>query len=595
MKKKFWIGAAAILAVLGGGHAVVADIIGGEAATLSSLLREMNTPREITPVQAVYHEPSVYDKAAETNEAYDKTLREQKVQEAAKAAKEAESRVPTVSDASDASAVSQNTEAMKASEILTGTNAESIAPVGEAKAKPEAKPEKSKKKKKGDAKSISPENPLTITADLMRFNSKSGEVRAVGKVDMKHMDERYRTEHVFGNHLTQHFVIPAPLTWTATGNVAKATRGEYDAKIGESTFENFEGWHKGLYFYRGTSGVYDHTTKVATVQNAYFTTKSAVARVPDYRIEADSIDIYPGDKYVAHHPSLFFKNTRVITLGSYTGSLKHNDISIWSIIPTPIYDSHNGFGFKNAFEMPIGGVESNVYFYTRLAWYTKQGFIPDVGIRYVTPQGTFRFRYAKVESTDNDNHIWLEKRPSLTFDSRAYFIKNTNWYVGYGGELGYWKQKNGPAGSYKKWEVYLRHTPITLGPHLTFNMGLGYVKDYYGYRNLIRKNAYYYLGLYGQYGIFSAWASYRNNNQVGWTPYSFDTFDMDKPVSLGYRVQLTKKDAFSVGYSIDTVNGILKHRDYTYYRDLHSFTAWVQYRSVDKEWRVMIQPKDFTF
>lgn len=45
------------------------------------------------------------------------------------------------------------------------------------------------------------------------------------------------------------------------------------------------------------------------VNNGYFTTRHAVAKVPDYRIEADSIDIYPGDHYTAHEVKLMAKNT----------------------------------------------------------------------------------------------------------------------------------------------------------------------------------------------------------------------------------------------------------------------------------------------
>ncbi len=452
-----------------------------------------------------------------------------------------------------------------------------------------------KSKKKGEERTISPEHPLTILADELKYQSTSGDVSAQGDVDMTHMAERYRTERIYGNNKTQHFVIPETVYWTAPGNTAEAKSAEYDGLSGISTFSEFSGWHRGLYYYSGTDGVYDRKTNVATVQNAYFTTKSAVARVPDYRIEADSIDIYPGNKYVAHHPSLFIKNTRLITLGSYTGSLRHDGISIWSLLPTPIYDSHNGFGFKNAFEMPLGRVESDLYFYTRFAWYSKQGLIPDIGLRYETPQGTLRFRYAKVESTSNDYHIWLEKRPSLAFHSRNYYIKNTHLYAGFGGELGYWKQKNGPEGSHKMWEVWLRHDPIRLGSHLSLHLGVGYIHDYYGYQNSFRKNAYYTAGLSGNYGILNAWVNYTNNNQVGRTPYAFDTYDMTKPISTGFRVQLTPKDAFSINYSIDTVNGVLNHRDYTYCRDMHSFTGWIQYRSVDQEWNIMIQPKDFTF
>ena len=43
-------------------------------------------------------------------------------------------------------------------------------------------------------------------------------------------------------------------------------------------------------------------------------------------------------------------------------------------------------------------------------------------------------------------------------------------------------------------------------------------------------------------------------------------------------MQLTRLDAVGVQYSYDTADGNLKHVDYTYYRDMHSFTGWIMYR-----------------
>ncbi len=593
MDRKIWLAAAVFCALLGG-RAYVADM-GKSAAEWNFLHAEPQEETNETPIS------SAPDAKAElfSEKAGGQSPVSAKGADVSAAAAEDEGAlsskgeiVKTTPSANAESEISQ--EAIPASEATKETST-TEGKIEEKTAESVSGSDKKSKKKKGEERTISPEHPVVILADAMKYQSTSGDVSAEGDVDMTHMAERYRTERIYGNNKTQHYVIPSAVYWTAPNNTAEAQSAEYDGISGISTFSEFSGWYGGLYYYRGTNGIYNRKTNVATVQNAYFTTKSAVARVPDYRIEAESVDIYPGDKYVAHHPSLFIKNTRLITLGSYTGSLRHDSISIWSLIPTPTYDSHNGFGLKNAFEMPIGGVKSDLYFYSRLAWYTKQGFIPDIGLRYETPQGTFRFQYSKTESTTNSNHIWLERRPSLTFQSRGYPIKNTQLYAGFGGEVGYWKQKNGPEGSYKMWEVWLRHRPIRLGPHLALNLGIGYKHDYYGYRNRFRKNAYYTVGLSGNYGIFSTWVNYTNNNQVGYTPYAFDTYDMTKPVSTGFRVQLTPRDAFSVNYSIDTVNGVLCHRDYTYYRDMHSFTGWVQYRSVDKEWNVMIQPKDFTF
>lgn len=442
--------------------------------------------------------------------------------------------------------------------------------------------------------SISKEHPLIVKADDMQYNSRTGDVDISGRVDMRHLTDIYETEHVYGNSKTQKYTIPVPVRWTAPDNVMDASNGTYDAKSGISEFSNIKGWNQGKYYYEGKSGTFDRNANKGVVQKGYFTTKHAVAKVPDYRIEADSIDIYPNDHYTAHNVSLFFKHIRLITLASYQGSLKNDGPSMWTLLPMPSYSSHNGFGVKNSYKLPLGNVENNLYFYARLGWFSKVGFKPDIGFQWDTKPGTLRFRYVKEESSLNDDHVWVEKRPSLSFDSRHFYIPHTNFYVGTRGEIGNWKEGR-VSGNHKMWDVYLSHTPITMGPYLSFNWRTGYMKDYYGYNDSIRRNAYYSLGLSGHYGIFSSWINYTDNNLDGRTPYSFDTYDMNKPVTTGFRVQLTRLDAFSINYSIDTANGRLEHRDYTYYRDMHSFYGWITYRDIDKETQIMIQPKDFSF
>lgn len=160
--------------------------------------------------------------------------------------------------------------------------------------------------------------------------------------------------------------------------------------------------------------------------------------------------------------------------------------------------------------------------------------------------------------------------------------------------MGHWKE-GGVSGSYKGWEAYLSHTPIDLGPHLAFDWRIGYRKDYYGYDDSQRSNKYYAVGLSGEYRAVSSWIRYWDNDLNGESPYHYDTYDMEKPVSTGVKVQLTPLDAVGVEYQIDTIDGHTEHRYFTYYRDMHSFYGWITYDEVDDDFEFMIQPKDFSF
>ena len=119
---------------------------------------------------------------------------------------------------------------------------------------------------------------------------------------------------------------------------------------------------------------------------------------------------------------------------------------------------------------------------------------------------------------------------------------------------------------------------------MNFGWKAGYAKDYYGYSNNIRRNSYYSMGLSGHYKIFDGWIGYTDRDLKGYTPYYYDSYSSEKP-----------GDAFSLSWSVDTVNGILNHRYWTYYRDMHSFYAWIRYDDIEKETKFMIMPKDFKF
>lgn len=355
------------------------------------------------------------------------------------------------------------------------------------------------------------------------------------------------------------------------------------------------GWDSGTYYFQGESGTYDKNANHIVIEHGYFTTKHAVAKVPDYRIEADSIDIYPGDKYIAHNVRLMAKNTVLVTLSTYKGSLQKKRVSPFTLIPSPMFDGDNGFGLHNSIEIPLDA-DMNLTAYMENRWYTKAGYKPDVGVRYQTPVGGLNFHYAEEESSTNDDGgIWVKKRPSLEFDSKHFYLGGSRFYVGTKGEIGYWEE-GGVKGQHKSYDAYISGDPWKLGKFMRFSWRAGYMRDYYSYNGgNIRKNTYYSMGLSGGYRSVQGWVYYTDREINGLTPYRYDSYTSDKPLDFGVRVQPTKNDAFSLAWTVDTKYGRLNHRYWTYYRDLHSFYAWIRYDDIERETQFMLMPKDFRF
>lgn len=453
---------------------------------------------------------------------------------------------------------------------------------------------------KGNKNEISEDSPLTLTADKMYYNGTSGDVKAKGKVEVKHVLDTYETEYVFGNTLTKKYVIPGEVVWTNPTTNVKASSATYDGANGKGTFEKISGWDHDTYYFQGNSGTYDKNANEMTVENGYFTTRHAVAKVPDYRIEADRIEVVPGDHYTAYNVKLMAKNTTLISMSKYTGSLKRNDgeIAIWTLLPQPSYDSDNGFGLRNSLSIPINeNPDFSVYLKNR--WYSKVGYKPELGVRYHSGAGTWRLYYAEKETSTNDEGgIWVKKRPTLEYTSERYYFCDSPIYISGTGQWGYWDEGKGAnevKGSYMGYDIKLSSELFAVGKFINFSWNLGFAKDYYGYDNSSRSNFYYSLALDSRYKSWASWIRFTDRDFRGDTPYLYDSYTSNKPLDFGIYKQLTKNDAVSLAWTIDVDNGDINHRYYTYYRDMHSFYAWIRYDSVEGETRFMVTPKDFKF
>ena len=468
----------------------------------------------------------------------------------------------------------------------------------------------SKAKNKGEERSVSPENPLQVEADKIRYNDTTGDINLRGHILIKHMLDRYTTDYVYGNTLTQKYVIPGKIRWISPTSKTEAESAEYDASSAVGKFKKISGWDSDLYYFQGTDGIYHRDANKMVIKNGYFTTKHAVAKIPDYRIEADTIDIYPGDKYVAHQVKLKFKNTTVVSLSKYRGNLSADKGgSLWSLMPRPMYDSDNGWGLHNSIDIPLNG-NNDLSFYMRNIWYSKAGYKPDIGVEYETPAGQLSLYYAEKESATNDEGgIWIKKKPSFVFSSRNYYFGKSPIYAGFRGEIGYWSESwadRKVEGPYKGFDVYISGPSVPLGKFLTFNWRIGHARDYYDYtaykgnhlletKNTTRTSSYYSLGLQGKYRAVSAWVNYTDRHFDGYSPYVYDTYSMESPIDIGFSLQLTPRDTVSISWSVDTANGNLRHRYYTYYRDMHSFYGWIKYDQIIGDVQIMISPKDFKF
>ena len=450
--------------------------------------------------------------------------------------------------------------------------------------------------------------PLRFTADYMRYNGKNGDVFAQGNVIISQAMNVCTTELIQGNMKTQHYDIPGHVLWNREGIYLNGTSAVYDGAKAVATLQNVNGRDNDFYYFSAKEANGEGKENHFSMKNGYLTTKSALAKVPDYRMEVDTIDVYPHSHYEAKGIKLKVKNTTILTLPSYRGSLKQRHaFRVWSLLPRPTFNSTDGIGLYNRFEMPLFGAK-DLSIYAENYWFRKSGYKPKVGIYYEPSWGNVSIAVASERNfTDADDIVWVEKKPLIRISGRPISLWDDRLMLYLGGELAKQKEVYGnQVTTGKHWDLYaeLRGKPIHLGKYVRFHWNTGYRTDVYKntdidrdtdefHKSIRRNNWYYTLAFYGGYGRFYGWMHYVNRHLTNESPYAYDRYNEKSPVEWGVKVDITPLDALSVSWVTDMADGKIKHQYVTYYRDLHSFFAYAKYDITMKRTEVTFMAKDF--
>jgi LPS-assembly protein len=263
------------------------------------------------------------------------------------------------------------------------------------------------------------------------------------------------------------------------------------------------------------------------------------------------------------------------------------------LLPRPTYSSSDGVGVHGNATIPLnakGDMDVNINYEI----HSKTGFKPTAKLEKNTSIGQFKFGYSKEESSDNNDHIWATKWPELEYYAPRINFGNSGIYIDSSANWGRWSEDNRKTGGHKEYRAEITHVPISLWSRANLRFFAGYRRDLYSAYDAQRRDPY--SGVVLNQGVNDRmWTSfwYKKHNLSGYTPYRFDSIDhpRQKGVSLGY--VLTPRDTVIFSFAKNLDNGNVEDRNWTWIRDLHSFTAIVTYKQVDKEWEVKVVAKDF--
>lgn len=443
--------------------------------------------------------------------------------------------------------------------------------------------------------------PTRIDADKMAYTGSTGDVYANGNVVVTQGNRTLLANRIEGNtKTTEYRTADGPYRYLEDGGKTKDLTGDVMTyRTSDRHFDagQTQGW-SDPYYVKGQNITYNG--EEGHIEKGMVTTKHAMAfkHTPDYRVEGQDIKVYPGDKVVIQKPSFYIKNFKILSLPSYTKSLrgdKEGKVSVFSFIPRPVYNSDDGIGLHGSTEVPMGkSGEAYVDYY----WYSKAGFKPRVGYRYYLPWGTAQVGYSKESNEYNDETVWIEKLGELRVDTNSYHIGNSPFTIRGGANIGYWKEGS-VKGTHKAYYAEVTHEPLKVWKDGNLRFFGGYQRDYYSYDSSIRSMPYW--GAKFDTRISSrvnAWVTYNQRNiSYNNSPYRFDTTEIPKELIYGGSVKLTRLDDFSISVKNDVNNGSIDSVYYTWHRDLHSFDLYVTYKSSrsnnNDSWKIKFVGKDF--
>ena len=304
------------------------------------------------------------------------------------------------------------------------------------------------------------------------------------------------------------------------------------------------------------------------------------AKVPDYRITADKVVIWPGDKLIAYNAKFWIKNTIIYSRAVYQKSLRDDDKSEF---PQIGYSSDDGFYIRQYLEHPLG---NNVAAFADLGFYSKSKFKPAYGMIDRERNYDLTMAYGNYQDTDSR---WIKKQPEFRFDYRSHRLGSLPVSYTFTGIYGKWTD-NVKSSWHQDYILYFTRDPIKLSPSLTLNMGTGYeiVKESYNGSSTgtIRFNTSLHKSWSPK---FSTWVGY-NYTQDNTTLFTYNSTNVGKEMLYGFTYKFDRMNTVAFYQSYDLQNSRVYENYYTWYRNLHCWQMELQYKAKEKrlQWNISV-------
>lgn len=426
-------------------------------------------------------------------------------------------------------------------------------------------PDKKKANTKTEAKVTAP-LPIVIDSDHLTYNDLTGEMVANGNVSVIQKDNKMFTDSMRGNSKQTEFWIDdiADFYQLGTKLTGKGTHYNYTKHVGSMQDA------RGLVGHQHVVGKdIDMLPDEVIIHNGIAT--KCPAKVPDYHISAEKIEIWPGQKMIAYNAKFWIGKYVIFSLPKYQRSLRPEDQGEDSF-PEIGYYSDSGFFVKEHIEHPIG---DRVAVVTDFDYYTKFGFKPKYGL--IDREQNYSLSVMKEDDRDSNGN-WIKKEPEFKFN--LYRQQVGKLPVSYTFSIIYGKWTDTTKTSWHQdYNLYFSHDSIYLSKSLYLNLGTGIERIRESYNgsnlNIIKFDSTLTKQWTPRFSTTGEYHYTKNYNSI----FNYNTPDMAREADIGFSYKIDKKNTIAFRQSYDLNNRKIYDQDFTWYRDLHCWQATVTYRA----------------
>ncbi len=367
------------------------------------------------------------------------------------------------------------------------------------------------------------EAPIVLTADHIQYNTGTGVAVADGHVRVSRGDAVITADHLEGNLATGDVEAIGHVTLTQGGRLVTGTalHFNYQTQRGEvqQVTTQYGPWRltgDELETSPGQGIGYNTTLTPCDPQH------------PAFLVTAGQVVVVPGDHITAYNASVFLYGVRVVTLGTYTISLKR-DLTAQTG-PRIGYDNLNGVYFEYGHFFPIGSASN----FLRIRYGSTSGLTAEDLLTARDGDHLWTLDLGRSQGFDQSGNLFILDRYSLDLTYEPHRLGDWASYTLQGQAGSYREIATGVSATRGEALLTMTSDAIRLSPSLLW-IGAGEARvDAYG-AGQERTVAGFTVGLTDLLDRSNSLSLTYNLASVGGaTPFLFDAVTADSTVALSY-------------------------------------------------------------